>query len=92
MNQENKNHNDAGNELKPVEAKPKKTLSLGCTLAISATTAVVLVALVGPATRTQGAPRSARLSFEQRKTQIEQQIAQNEPVAESEPPESNPKE
>jgi hypothetical protein len=90
MNQEKENPNDIHDELKPVKDKPKKKLSLGCTLAISATVAVVIVGLVGPATTTQGAPRSARLSFEQRKTQIEQQIAQSHNDAESETSESDP--
>jgi hypothetical protein len=90
MNEETKKDNDINDELKPVKDKPKKKLSRGALIAISATVAVVVVGLVGPGTTTQGAPRSARLSFEQRKTQIEQQIAQSHNDAESETSESDP--
>jgi len=90
MNQEKENSNDVSDELKPVKDKPEKKLSRGCSIAITATVAVVLVGLFQTVGPTQGAPRSARLTFEQRKMQIEQQIAQDELDAESETPESNP--
>jgi len=84
MNEETEKSKDIDDELKPVKAKPKKPLRLGCTLAVSATVAIVVVGLVGPCTQTRGVPRSARLSFEQRRVEVEQQIAQDERDAESE--------
>ena len=90
MNEEPEKLEEVQDELKPVKAKPKKLLSLGCSLAVSATVAVVVVGLVGPFTGTRGVPRSARLSFEQRKTEIEQQITQSGQDADSETSKSDP--
>ncbi len=62
-------------ELKPVKNPFKKILSIGSTIAVGG----IVIGIISPVfltTRTMGASRTARLSYEQKKTEIQQQLVE----------------
>ena len=74
-NQNEINSNDDSTELKPVKGTFKKVLSIGATIAVGG----VVIGIISPVfltTRTMGASRTTRLNQEQKKAEIQQQLAE----------------